>query len=94
MEIIWRQVALAGIEQARRYVAEHNPAAAERIFEAILLAARRLAVMPSLGRPGRVPGTRELIVIGTPYIVAYAVLGNQVNILAVQHGAREWPEAF
>ncbi|MGO8865390.1 MAG: type II toxin-antitoxin system RelE/ParE family toxin [Alphaproteobacteria bacterium] len=58
MEIIWREVALNGLEEARRYIAEHNPSAADRIFEAILSSVKRLADMPKIGRLGRVSGTR------------------------------------
>jgi toxin ParE1/3/4 len=94
MEIIWREVALNGLERARSYIAEDNPAAAERVRERILSAVRRLADMPYSGRPGRVDDTRELVVAGTPYIVAYTVLGGQIVIIAVQHGAQEWPERF
>ena len=94
MDIVWRQVALNGLENAHHYIARHNPGAAERIFDAIVISVRRLADTPNIGRPGRVDGTRELIVVGTPYIVAYAVVDDRINILAVQHGAQEWPEQF
>ncbi|HET6521471.1 MAG TPA: type II toxin-antitoxin system RelE/ParE family toxin, partial [Geminicoccaceae bacterium] len=53
-----------------------------------------LAQHPESGRPGRVPGTRELVVSGTPYIVPYRVQGNTVQILRVLHGARKWPTRF
>ncbi|MFI4987235.1 MAG: type II toxin-antitoxin system RelE/ParE family toxin [Alphaproteobacteria bacterium] len=92
--MIWREVALNGLENARRCIAQHNPSAAERIFAAILSSLRRLSGMPKIGRPGRVPGTRELAIVGTPYVVAYAVVANRINILAVQHGTQEWPERF
>jgi toxin ParE1/3/4 len=94
MDIVWRQVALNGLENAHQYIAQHNPGAAERIFDAIVSSVHRLADTPNIGRPGRVDGTRELVVVGTPYIVAYAVVDNRMNILAVQHGAQEWPEHF
>jgi len=93
MEIVWRQVALQGLENARRYIAERNPGAAKRIFEAIVSAVRRLADTPNVGGPGRIDGTRELVVGGTPYVV-YAVVDRRINILAVQHGAQEWPVEF
>jgi len=94
MEIVWRQVALNGLENAHRYIAQHNPGAAERVFDAILTSVRHLADTPNIGRPGRVDGTRELVVVGTPYVVAYAVVDNRINIVAVQHGAQEWAEQF
>lgn len=47
-----------------------------------------------MGRPGRVPDTRELVIAGTPYVMAYRIEGAQVHIVAVIHGARRWPEHF
>jgi addiction module RelE/StbE family toxin len=94
MDVVWREVAIDSMEHARRYIAEHNPSAADRIFETILAAVARLADMPNMGRPGRVDGTRELVVVGTPNLVAYTVIGDVLHIIAVQHGAQEWPERF
>jgi toxin ParE1/3/4 len=94
MEIVWRAVALDGLEQARRYIAHDNPSAADGIFDQILWAVERLAEMPESGHPGRVEGTRELVVPGTPYLVAYAVIGGLLVVLAVQHSAQEWPHTF
>jgi plasmid stabilization system protein ParE len=45
-----------------------------------------------LGRPGRVDGTRKLVIQRTPYIAAYRVAGNTIRILRVLHGAQIWPE--
>jgi toxin ParE1/3/4 len=47
---------------------------------------------PQIGRPGRVPGTRELIIPKTPFIVPYRLQGNAIQILRIYHGARRWPE--
>ena len=91
MEIVWRPIALEDLEQARHYIAEHNPGAADRLCGRILNSVERLAMLPGLGRPGRVEGTRELIVPRTPYIVAYTVIGAQVMILSVIHSSR-WPD--
>ena len=94
MELIWRVVALEGLDEAHRYIARDNPDAADRIRSAIRAAVERLTLYPNFGRPGRVDETRELVVPDTPYTVAYTVLDNQVAIIAVQHGAEEWPERF
>jgi toxin ParE1/3/4 len=94
MKIIWREMALDSLERARAYIAQDDPAAVARVRESILGAVRTLADMPNRGRPGRVEDTRELVVSGTTYIVAYTVLHNQIMILAVQHGAQEWPDRF
>jgi len=94
MEIIWRPSAIEDIEHARRYITQFNPKAAARIFQAIRASVRTLANLPERGRPGRVEGTRELVVPRTPYLVAYSVIDQQLVILAVLHHAREWPGAF
>lgn len=94
MEITWRPAAVDDIENARTYIAVHDPQAAARIVRAVLAAVQRLADRPLLGRPGRVEGTRELVVPRTPYLVAYAAVGDQLVILAILHGAQEWPESF
>jgi toxin ParE1/3/4 len=54
----------------------------------------RFESLPEIGRAGRVPGMRELVVSGTPYIAPYRVRDDAVEIIAVLHGARRWPEAF
>ena len=94
MDIIWRRTALDDLEAARQYIAAENPRAAKRIYAAILSSVERLAGFPGMGRPGRVDGTRELVVQGTRYLVAYAVVASRVMILAVMHEAQEWPEQF
>lgn len=47
-----------------------------------------------MGRPGRVDGTRELVISHTPYIAAYRIAGDTVHIPHVLHGAQEWPEGL
>jgi toxin ParE1/3/4 len=94
MEISWRQRALEDLEAARKFIAADNPRASRRVLETILAAVFRLSTTPEIGRPGRVAGTRELVVPRTPYIVAYSVVNDEVVILDVLHGARQWPDIF
>lgn len=76
------------------YLQGSNPTAARaqllRIFEAI----DRLKKFPFSGRKGRIGETRELVVPGTPFIVAYAIDGQEIQVLAVLHGSQQWPESF
>jgi len=53
-----------------------------------------LAAHPYLGRPGRVAGTWELVVTSTPFIAVYRVINDRIEILAVFHGNRMWPDTF
>ena len=76
------------------FVARDNPSAARRLVARIAASVEALGDHPHLGRPGRITGTRELVVAETPYIVPYRVRGDDVEILAVFHGARRWPDAF
>jgi toxin ParE1/3/4 len=87
----WSRAALANLNNEAEYTARDKPAAAARIVIAIREAVEHLAEYPAMGRPGRVPGTRELVVPGTPYIIPYRVRGGSVEILRVFHAARKWP---
>lgn len=85
--------ALAEIEHVRRYLAETagEKVAAEQIRR-IDQATQRLLLFPESCPPGRVAGTRELVVLNTPFIVPYSVTGDEIAILAVMHHARKWPD--
>lgn len=74
------------------YIVEDSPDAAIRVDQEIENQIDLLAQSPELGRPGRVPGTRELVVTRTPYIVAYKLRNDTVEVLRVLHGARMWPD--
>jgi toxin ParE1/3/4 len=58
------------------------------------VAVDNLRRMPARGRPVRVPGTRELVVPRTPFLVPYRVAGDHIDILGIMHAARAWPSAF
>jgi toxin ParE1/3/4 len=77
------------------WIAANNPVAASRVGRRILDAVRQLEDFPSRGRPGRSPGTRELVISRLPYLVVYSVDADPrtVVILRVLHGAMLWPPA-
>ena len=82
------------LEDIRDWIAVDKPAAAVRMMTRIRMAVERLAPLPGAGRPGRVPGTRELVISGTPYIVPYRVKGDAVQIITILHSAQRWPDRF
>lgn len=94
MKIKWVRLALTDLDEAAAFVSQDNPQAAKRIVRRIRNVARLLSDQPDAGRPGRVHGTRELVIAGTPFILPYRVVRNSVQILRVLHGARKWPEQF
>jgi toxin ParE1/3/4 len=94
MVIHWTTPATEELVAAYEYIASENPAAAERITNHIWDTVDLLAGYPRAGRKGRVAGTRELVIPGTPFVVAYKVEKNEVWVLAVMHAARKWPREF
>ena len=94
MQVRWLRRALENLNEEAAYIAGDDPQAAARTVERIVTSVDRLVTHPASGRPGRVPGTRELVVRATPYLVPYRVRGDTVEILRVFHGARRWPTQF
>ncbi|MGA9528324.1 MAG: type II toxin-antitoxin system RelE/ParE family toxin [Terriglobales bacterium] len=93
--IEWAEPAIRQINQAYDYIALSNSEKiAIRVTTRIVTSVEQLVRFPMSGRSGRVPGTRELVISDTPFIVAYAVARDRIVILALYHGAQQWPEAF
>jgi toxin ParE1/3/4 len=90
-EIRWTPEAIDDLVSLGDFIAARNPDAAKKVVARIFDAARVLAEFPRVGRAGRVPGTRELVVLRTPYLVVYRIDEPLVEILRVVHGARQWP---
>ena len=95
MTPVWSPEAIADLKALRSYIEQDDPAAAQRVALHIIHNVETLLPRhPAMGRPGRVPGTRELVIPKTPFIVPYRVRGRVVEILRVYHSARPWPESF
>ena len=92
MTVVWSPRAIKHLAHLREYIADDNPNAANRIADALLEAVERLAQLPNLGRPGRVAGTRELVVPGTPYIIPYRLRGDRLEVVAVFHTRQKLPK--
>lgn len=96
MNVIWSPRARQNLDKIFTYILDDNPSAAVRVIESIESRVAQLVRFPDLGRPGSVANTRELVITTTPYVVAYRLRERprQIEILAVVHGARLWPERF
>ena len=92
MRIVWSLFAIEDREAIFTYIESDSPRTASRIDDLIESQVELLATTPEIGRPGRVTGTRELVIQRTPYIAAYQVEGKVVRVLRVLHGAQLWPD--
>ena len=83
--------ALLNLDQEASYIAQDNPKAAAEFVLHLRDSALMLGEQPNLGRPGRIHGTRELVISNFPYILPYRVRNDTVEILRVFHTSRKWP---
>ncbi|HAM51475.1 MAG TPA: type II toxin-antitoxin system mRNA interferase toxin, RelE/StbE family [Nitrospiraceae bacterium] len=87
MRIRWASKAERQLDDIENYIARDNPAAATRVIIDIIESARQLIQFPKSGRPGKKKGTRELVLVGTPYILVYRTKGDEIQILSVFHSS-------
>jgi len=91
VEVKWTPSALADLEDAGDFIGQDNPSAAQAMAGRVQDGVEYLMEHPNLGRAGRVRGTRELVISGSPFVVIYRVRFDQIQILRVLHHARKWP---
>ncbi|MFQ5786436.1 MAG: type II toxin-antitoxin system RelE/ParE family toxin [Thermodesulfobacteriota bacterium] len=90
----WTRLALQDLRHLHEYIADDNPSAASRMVTRMQEATERLKNHPQMGRPGRVQGTRELVIAGSPYVVVYILGDSEIQIVAIIHSAMRWPDTF
>jgi toxin ParE1/3/4 len=91
MQVKWVRKALQNLEQAHEYISKEDSAAAARTILKIQAAVQQLSSFPMMGRAGRAEGTRELMIVNTPYFVVYRLKGSSVEILRILHTSRRYP---
>lgn len=84
------RLALNDLDEAGEFIAQDNSQAASRVLKRVWDAVQMLADHPHAGRAGRIPGTRELVIAGTPFIIPYRVVEGSVQILRVLHGTEKY----
>ena len=94
MRVKWLRAAITRLIAETDFIARDNPDAAMRVEASVRESVAQLSRFPAMGRPGRVPGTRELVVPGTPYIIPYRVSRETLEVLQVFHGSRKWQKRF
>ena len=91
MNVVWSPRAIRHLVHLRDYIARDSEQNAALVAGRILKAVDLLQAHPEMGRPGRVLGTRELVIPDTPYIIPYRVRGDRLELIAVFHGRQKWP---
>jgi toxin ParE1/3/4 len=94
LKLFWTPLAARNLRAVYDYIAMENPVAAEALADRIVSSVEMLEQYAQMGRAGRMEGTRELVIAGTPFVVIYRVGREQIDVLAVFHTARRWPEGF
>jgi toxin ParE1/3/4 len=94
MKIVWSRRAIRNLEALRDYIEQSSEQNAAAVAKRILHAVDLLENHTAIGRPGRVMGTRELVIPDTPYIVVYRVKRDRLELIAVLHGHQRWPRRF
>ena len=92
MKVVWSRRAITHLSALRDYIAEDSPASAAEVAAKIVASVELLSKHPASGRTGRIAGTRELIVSGTPYVIPYRLQQDRLESIAVFHGRQKWPE--
>ena len=86
--IRWTREAADQLEAIVRHIQRENPEAAHTVAQTILGRIAKLETLPAMGRPGELPGTRELV--SSPYVIVYRLKHDVVEILHIWHGAQDW----
>ena len=92
MRVRWTRGAVADLVEIGDFITRDNPTAASRVLQSLRDQVRSLRDQPQIGRMGRIEGTRELVHPRYPYIVAYRIVHEDAEILAVRHTSRHWPD--
>ena len=92
MRLFWSRRAIDDLRAIQAFIEKNDPTAARTITLHIIDAVETMIpTNPNVGRPGRVPGTRELVIARTSYIVPYRLHRGVIDVLRIYHGARRWP---
>lgn len=94
MKVKWLHGAMRDLDAQMRFIARDDPEMARKIYAEIRKRGAELALFPESGRPGRLAGTRELVLGGYPYVIPYRVRDDIVEILRVFHTSQQLPGSW
>ena len=92
--VVWLRRAITDRDAHIDYIAEDNPRAAIEQGDRIEVQIEQLLEQPKMGRPGRIQGTRELVISRTPFITIYRYKprSKRIEIIRLLHGSQQWPK--
>jgi toxin ParE1/3/4 len=88
----WPARGVRNLVELRSYIVSESGETAAAVSRRILDAVELLTEHPEAGRPGRIPGTRELVIPRTPFLIPYRIKRGRVELIAALHGHQEWPK--
>jgi addiction module RelE/StbE family toxin len=91
LKIKLSRLALQDLQATKDYISQDKPSAAHAVIQRVMEAVENIVTFPSIGRPGRVPYTKELVVSSTPLIIVYQIRLDTLFIVRLIHTARKWP---
>ena len=94
MKVVWSRRAIKHLVSLRNFIAKDSEQSAALVAKRILESVELLQAQPEMGRPGRILGTRELVIPNLPYIIPYRVRRDRLELMAVFHGHQQWPTKF
>lgn len=94
MRVKWLQTAIKSFDKAMTYIAKEDEEAAQKTSDYIKARVEGLIEQPYQGRPGRIFGTKELVIDKHPFIIPYRVKGEELQILRVFHTSQKPPEKW
>lgn len=94
MRVDWSRRAIRNLVKLREYIEEDSDPTAALVADRIMKAVDLLSIYPEMGRPGRIVGTRELVVPKTPFVIPYRIRRDRLDLIAVFHGRQKWPSKF
>ena len=92
LEVRWTKIAIDNLNNAYESISADRENSAKKIIAKIEGGVDQLCRFPESGRLGRVQGTRELVVVTTPFIIIYRLKNSSIEILSILHASRKWPD--
>lgn len=90
MRIIWSRPARNDLFEIANFYRDVAPHFVDAVADRVEAAALPLLANPHIGPEIGDTGRRKWTIRGTPFLLIYAVRGNEIEIRRVRHGSSNW----